>query len=133
MSDTKKPDYVVYNEQTERYHAATLPYASGVAAPKITTPDITSWKQNHINKVNHELKSQFEQLREQYENMLKKYEDNQLVYSANFSFEPIVGETYHLYMGTDGRHFLSVIAPQECQWEFIGSYRLSSDKLWEAI
>lgn len=133
MSEDKKPDYVVYDEETGTYNAALLPYSSGVAAPKITTPDITSWKQTNINKVNHEIKSQFDQLKAEYDAMVQKFEDNQLVYGAKFSFEPIVGETYHLYMGKDTVAFLSVIAPQECNWDFIGTYRLSSEKLWIQI
>ena len=71
MSKKKKPDAIVYDESTGTYNAALLPYASGVGAPKITTPDITSWKQNNINKVNHEIKSQFDQLKAQYEAMTK--------------------------------------------------------------
>jgi len=132
MSDEKKPDAVVYDAESGTYNAALLPYASGVGAPKITTPDITSWKQNNINKVNHEIKSQFDQLKAQYEAMTKKFSDNQLVYGAKFSFEPIVGETYHLYQNNDG-NFLSVIAPHECRWDHVGTYRLSSEKLWEEI
>ncbi len=133
MGEKKKPDQIVYDEDTGTYNAAILPYASGVGAPKITTPDITSWKQNNINKVNHEIKSQFDQLKAQYDAMLKQYEDNQLVYGAKFSFEPIVGETYHLYKDRKGQPFLSVIAPHECNWDFTGTYRLTSEKLWEEI
>ncbi len=133
MSEKKKPDQIVYDEETGTYNAAILPYASGVGAPKITTPDITSWKQNNINKVNHEIKSQFDQLKAQYDAMLKQYEDNQMVYGAKFSFEPIVGETYHVYKDRNGEAFLSVIAPHECNWDFVGTYRLTSEKLWEQI
>lgn len=132
MSEEKKPDAVVYDTETGTYNAALLPYASGVGAPKIITPDITSWKQNNINKVNHEIKSQFDQLKAQYDAMTKKFNDNQLVYGAKFSFEPIVGETYHLYQNNDG-NFLSVIGPKECRWDHVGTYRLSSEKLWEEI
>ncbi|AZQ44648.1 DUF2452 domain-containing protein [Nonlabens ponticola] len=132
MAQEKKPDAIVFDEESGTYNAALLPYASGVGAPKITTPDITSWKQNNINKVNHEIKSQFDQLKAQYDAMVKKYEDNQVVYGAKFSFEPIVGETYHLYRGRKN-DFLSVISPSECTWEHIGSYRLSSEKLWVEI
>ena len=132
MSEDKKPDNVVYAAEAGGYNAALLPYGSGVGAPKITTPDITSWKQNNINKVNHEIKSQFDQLKAQYDSMLKKYEDNQLVYGSKFSFEPIVGETYHLYQGKEGP-FLSVISPHECRWDHMGTYRLSSEKLWEEV
>lgn len=133
MSKSKKPDQVVYDEESGKYNASLLPYSSGVAAPKITTPDITSWKQSHIAQVNHEIQSKFDQLKAEYEQMVKKYEDNQLVYGAKFSFEPIVGKTYHLYLGDDGYHFLSVIEPHECHWSFEGSYRLSSEKLWEQV
>lgn len=133
MAQDKKPDNVVYDVDNDRYNAALLPYASGVGAPKITTPDITSWKQTNINKVNHEIKSQFDQLKAQYDAMMQQYSDNQIVYAARFSFEPIVGETYHLYLDKKGFNFLSVIAPAECSWEFVGSYRLSSEKLWERI
>lgn len=132
MSEEKKPDAVVYDAESGTYNAALLPYASGVGAPKITTPDITSWKQNNISKVNHEIKSQFDQLKAEYEAMVKKFDDNQLVYGSKFSFEPIVGETYHLYQGKDNI-FLSVISPRECRWDFMGTYRLSSEKLWEEI
>ena len=130
MSDEKKPDYVVYDEETGTYNAALLPYSSGVSAPKITTPDITSWKQTNINKVNHEIKSQFDQLKEQYDAMVKKYEDNQLVYGAKFSFEPIVGEIYHLYQG-NSQTFLSLVEPTEWNKEHLGSFRLNSDYKWE--
>lgn len=131
MAEEKKPDYVVYDEESKRYHSSLLPYSSGVGAPKITTPDVTSWKQNNISKVNHEIKSEFDQIKQQYEAMKAKYEDNQRVYGAKFSFEPIVGEIYHLYhSNSDEGFFLSVIAPNECNWEHEGSYRLSSEKLW---
>ena len=106
MSEKKKPDYVVYDEETGTYNAALLPYSSGVAAPKITTPDITSWKQTNINKVNHEIKSQFDQLKAQYEAMVKKYEDNQLVYGAKFSFELI---TYTKEVKMDFPSYLSFL------------------------
>jgi hypothetical protein len=131
MADEKKPDYVVYDEESGTYNASLLPYSSGVAAPKITTPDITSWKQNNISKVNHEIKSEFEQIKQQYEAMKAKYEDNQRVYAAKFSFEPVVGEVYHLYESRkEVGYFLSVIAPHECNWKHEGTYRLSSEKLW---
>ncbi|MGB3591892.1 MAG: DUF2452 domain-containing protein [Nonlabens sp.] len=133
MNDQRKPDAVVYDEESGTYNAALLPYASGVGAPRITTPDVTSWKQNNINKVNHEIKSKFEQLKAEYDAMVSQYEANQLVYGAKFSFEPIVGEVYHLYMGRDGNPFLSVIKPAECNWDHLGTYRLSSEKLWQQL
>jgi hypothetical protein len=56
------------------------------------------------------------------------YKWNELVYNAKFSFEPAIGETYHLYLGDDGIEFLSLIDPNEWNKEFIASFKLNSDK-----
>ena len=62
---------------------------------------------------------------------MEEYEWNQLVYNAKFSFEPIIGEVYHLYRDKTGEDFLSLISPNEWNKEHIGSFRLNSDKKWE--
>jgi hypothetical protein len=56
-----------------------------------------------------------------------------LIYSAKFSFEPIVGEIYHLYIKEDGTYFLSIISPKEWNKEHVGTFQLNSDKKWVAI
>jgi hypothetical protein len=55
------------------------------------------------------------------------------VYNAKFAFEPVIGETYHMYLGDDGIEFLSLIAPNEWNKEFIGSFKLNSDKKWVVL
>jgi hypothetical protein len=64
---------------------------------------------------------------------MEEYEWNELVYSAKFSFEPIIGESYHLYKNDDGSHFLSLISPNEWKKEFIGTFRLTSNRKWEVV
>jgi len=127
----KKPDQVVYNEEKGAYDAALTPYATNIGAPAITTTDVTSWKNANINKVNHEFKTQFENLKAQYESMMEKFEYNNLIYAAKFSFEPIIGEHYHLYENRKGEPFLSLISPDECSWEYRGTFRLNNDKMWQ--
>ena len=56
-----------------------------------------------------------------------------VVGNAKFSFEPVLGETYHMYLGDDGIEFLSLIAPHEWNKEFIASFKLNSDKKWIVI
>lgn len=129
----KKPDQVVYNEEKERYDAALTPYATNLGAPAIVTDDVTTWKNTNINKVNHEFKTQYENLKSQYEAMMEQFEYNNLIYSAKFSFEPIIGEIYHLYQNKKGEPFLSLISPDECNWEFMGTFRLNNDKIWNKI
>jgi hypothetical protein len=64
---------------------------------------------------------------------MEEYEWNELVYSAKFSFEPVIGEIYHLYTSSDGTHFLSLIGPDEWKKEHIGTFKLNSDKKWIAL
>lgn len=129
----KKPDQVVYDEATEKYTAALTPYATNLGAPAIIPDDITSWKNSNISKVNHKFKSQFDELKAQYDAMMQQFEYNNLIYSAKFSFEPILGQTYHLYRKANDDVWLSLISPHECSWDFVGSFRLNSDKLWKRV
>jgi len=127
--EDKKPDNVVYSE-TEGYHANLLPYATNVGAPAIRIDDLVSWKSRGIQNVNKELEIKFNELKAQYESLLEEFEWNELVYSAKFSFEPVVGEIYHLYRSADGINFLSLIAPHEWNREHLGTFKLNSDKKW---
>jgi hypothetical protein len=124
-----KPDNVVYAEE-KGYHANVLPYSTSVGAPIIKVDDVVSWKSRGIHTVNKEFENKFNELKIQYQKLMEEYEWNELVYNAKFSFEPVIGEIYHLYTGNDGINFLSLIAPHECNREHLGTFKLNSDKKW---
>ena len=119
----KKPDNVADNP-------GLLPYASNVGAPAIRTEDIDGWKQRGVNKVNRQLSTKFEELKEEYKKLVEEFQWNELVYTAKFAYEPVIGETYHLYVSKDGSPFLSLIGPTERDREHIGSFRLDSNQKW---
>lgn len=125
----ERPDNIVFSED-KGYHAHLLPYATTVGAPVIKVDDLVSWKSRGINNVNKEFESKFKELQMQYQALLEEYEWNDLVYQAKFSFEPVVGEIYHLYRGDDGINFLSLIGPNEWNKEYLGTFKLNSDKKW---
>ena len=127
--ENKKPDNVVFFDE-KGYNASVLPYATNVGAPAIRMDDVVSWKNRNISTVNKEFENKFKELKSQYENLMQEFEFNELVYSAKFSFEPIMGEIYHLYTGEDGVNFLSLISPQEWNREHVGTFKLNSDKKW---
>ena len=127
--ENKKPDNVVYTVEAG-YNANVLPYATGVGAPVIRVDDVVSWKSRGIDNVNKELGNKFNELKLQYEKLMQEYEWNELVYSAKFSFEPVIGEIYHLYRDAAGVNFLSLIGPNEWNKEHIGTFKLNSDKKW---
>jgi Protein of unknown function (DUF2452) len=125
----ERPDNIVYSEENG-YNASLLPYSTTVGAPAIRIDDVVSWKSRGITTVNKEFENKFNELKIQYENLMKEYEWNELVYHSKFSFEPVIGEIYHLYAGDDGVNFLSLISPQEWNKEHIGTFKLNSDKKW---
>ena len=127
--ENKKPDNVVFSDE-KGYNASVLPYATNVGAPAIRMDDVVSWKNRNISTVNKEFENKFKELKSQYENLMQEFEFNELVYSAKFSFEPVIGEIYHLYTGEDGVNFLSLISPQEWNREHVGTFKLNSDKKW---
>ena len=127
--ETKKPDNIVHSEKTG-YNASLLPYATSVGAPIIRVDDIVSWKSRGITNVNKQFENKFNELKFQYENLMQEFEWNELVYSAKFSFEPVIGEIYHLYRDNEGLLFLSLIGPNEWKKDHVGTFKLDSDKKW---
>ena len=133
MKKNKKPDQVVYNEATELYDASLKPYATSVGAPQIEISDNTSWKNLSSSKVNHKIQAKYLELKKAYEEMVNEFEYNNLILNAKFSFEPVIGETYYLYKNSKEEHFLSLIAPEQCNFNYIGTFKLNYDMVWEKI
>ncbi|MDO6597268.1 DUF2452 domain-containing protein [Oceanihabitans sp. 2_MG-2023] len=133
MIKKKKPDNVVFNEDTQRYDAAIKPYATSVGAPKITTTDTIAWKNRSIHKINHKVETKYLELKSAYEKLMQEFEYNKLIFEATFSFEPIIGQVYHLYKRDNNETFLSIIAPEECNFNALGSFYLNAEQIWEKV
>lgn len=132
ITSTPKHDSIVYDEETNTYNASILPYASNVGAPAIEPNDVSAWKNRGINRVNHHLKNQYDNLKEEYDKMTDLYRWNDIIYGAKISFEPVIGEIYHLYKDKN-RVILSLISPDEWNKEYLGSFRLNVSQIWEKI
>ncbi|WP_460218549.1 DUF2452 domain-containing protein [Psychroserpens sp. MEBiC05023] len=133
MTTDKKPDQVVFNDDTQSYDAALKPYATNVGAPAIIVTDTSSWKDRNVLKANKQLKAKYLELKAEYDKMIKELEYNNLVYNARYNFEPIVGETYHLYRDKNDEAFLSILEPNSCSFDHIGSFQLNSELLWKKV
>ncbi len=133
MALEKKPDHVVYNADNQKYDAYLKPYATTVGAPVITTTDSMAWKNRSVTKLNHKVQTRFKEIKEQYEQLMQEFEDNRLLHDAKFTFEPIIGQHYHLYVRENGENFLSIIAPDECSFNSLGSFYLNADQTSEKV
>ena len=129
----KIPDLVVFNEDTQQYDAALKPYGTSASSPVIKPLNTATWRNDGVQRVNKQFQSKFEEVRNEYEQLMQKFQYNDLVYNAKFSFEPNIGEVYHLYNNSKAEFFLSIITPNQCNFDFIGSFRLNSDKMWEKL
>ena len=133
MTEDKKPDNIVFDAETQKYDAAIKPYATSVGAPVITTTDTVAWKNRSIRKVNQKVQTKYLELKLAYEKMMEEFEYNNLIFNAKFTFEPIIGDVYHLYKRDNGETFLSLIAPNECNFNAVGSFYLNADQIWEKV
>jgi hypothetical protein len=125
----KIPDLVVYNEE-KGYYARELTYGSNAGAPAINIEDVQGWKQNQANKANKQFKKKYDELKEEFKKLVDEVNWNDLVYSAGYTFKPILGTIYHLYMRKDETMFLSLIDPNTWNQDYIGSFELDSTEKW---
>jgi hypothetical protein len=129
---TKKPDLVVWDEE-RGYYSKELTYGSNVGAPAIKVDDIKGWKSNQAREVNKQFKSKYEELKAEFQKLVDEVNWNELVYSSSYSFIPVIGEEYHLYVGKNDNLFLSLISPNEWNQQHVGSFKLDSTQKWIKI
>ena len=85
-----------------------------------------------------QIQKQVELLMSQANTVKKRVEVSEKIYTAKMSFEPFVGNVYHLYR-KENEFKLMMIAPQE--WGrskpsdliFVSSVKLLSDHTWEVL
>ncbi len=116
--------------ENEGPRSAFLPYPASTLSPRIVPTDLTSFKARGATKVQKVLRQQLSQLQEQYRRVIDEFNWNKLVYESDFGFEPVMGETYHLYE-VDGGFRLSLIGPSEWSRRYVGSFQLDSDGRWK--
>ena len=117
----------------EQPSARFLPYPASTLSPTILPNDLSTFKSRGISRVERQLQQEMKELHDRYREMVDRFNWNKLIYEAKFGFEPIVGETYHLY-DLQGGYTLSMIAPE--QWrgkKWIGSFRLGAEGSWHLL
>ena len=83
-----------------------------------------------MSKVNKKIGLKFQELKNEYNKLLDEFKWNELIYNSKFSFEPVIGETYYLYMDSSEEYFLSLIHPDSWNKDFIGEFILNSEGQW---
>ena len=91
-----------------------------------------AFKKKGVDKVSKQFQAELNDLQQKIKSFVSLAKDTQQVYSARFKFEPIVGETYHLYQGKK-EAFLSLIPPNQWKKEHLGTFLLNGDYKWERL
>lgn len=125
----KKPDLVVWDEE-KGYYQRELTYGSNQGAPAIKLEDVGGWKQTQAGIANKQFKSKYDELKEEFQKLIDEVNWNELVYQSTYSFIPVMGETYHLYLRDDDSTFLSLITPNQWNKKYVGSFKLDSMQKW---
>lgn len=125
--EKKLPDSYVVDRQLKTY-------PTEIGSLNFKVDDISLFKKNKTSKLKNYYEQKFEELRQQYINLMNDIDINERLYNCKYSFEPIIGQTYHMYLDDSGNEFLSIISPNE--WDkktFIGSYLYDSDGRWLVV
>lgn len=129
----KKPDLVVWSEE-KGYYPRELTYGSNLGAPAIQADNVDGWKLSKIKNVNSEFEARYQELMSEAHKLKSEYDWNNLIYTkVNYSFQPTVGHTYHLYSKQDETLFLSIIEPSSWSMKYIASFKLDSTNKWVKI
>ena len=130
--EEKKPDLVVWSKE-RGYYASQLTYGSNLGAPAIKLEDVDGWKTSQAMSANKYFNERYEELKEEFNKIIEEVHWNDLVYSSQYSFVPVIGEIYHLYERETGKNFLSIIDPSSWNIKHLGSFKLDSNKKWNKI
>lgn len=131
----------------EIYHKqlSVLPYSASVAGAVIKANEEGMIKHKALTAMEEQTNMQLDQIRKQIEllalqahEIQKRKELSMMIYTANLSFKPNIGQTYHLYQRNDDSFMLSLVSPKE--WgksmpfkKFIAAVQLLADHTWKEL
>jgi len=130
MKKKKYPDNIVYDYKLEKFDANVKPYPTDVGAPGFEPLKVD--KSSGVT-ANQYFESRLNELKEEYKKLIEEYNWTKLVYESTYSFQPIVGEPYHLYESKDKSLWLSLIGPNEWDQPYVGSFKLQTNGKWEKV
>jgi len=133
MMEEKKPDMVVWGKDKGYYNKFSK-YPTNLGSAIFEIPNVPMFKENSSRKMMSVFEQEKQELIDKVKKLYDEYNDSIMVWESKFSFEPIVGKKYFLYLCND-EYTLSLISPEEWnrKTEFVGEFLLNSDNKWIKI
>ncbi|MBC7902105.1 MAG: DUF2452 domain-containing protein [Gemmatimonadaceae bacterium] len=125
---------------------SVLPYSTSVSGAVIKATEEGVIRHKALTAMEEQTNMQLEQIRKQIELLALQAQEIQMrkelsmiIYGAKLSFQPVIGQVYHLYEKQDGSHVVSMISPKE--WgggngpfrQHIAGVKLLADHTWMEI
>lgn len=130
MTKKKKPDMVTDLP-------ASTPYPTNVGAPAFKLNNIVEFKETRSSNALHHLNTRLEEIKKQYDALVDLAQDTEMIYRSKYNFIPIVGKTYHLYIGFDGEPMLTIVGPNGWSTsrddDYLGSFLFTTENTWERL
>lgn len=122
-----------------------LKYAHDIGGFSVVPTEQGEIKGRAMKVMQEQTQRQMDQIYEQMKLLAKQVNDlkdradiSAMIYEADISFQPVVGETYYLYEKQDSGQTLSLIGPKE--WgkampfkKFISKVKLLADHTWDVL
>ena len=124
------PDNIVYNADKGTFDASSKAYPTTVGSQKFEPVCID--KSDSI-KADQYFESKLQEIRNEYKTLVDEYKWTRIIYNSTYSFQPILGEPYHLYENKHQSMFLSLIAPEQWEQKYIGTFKLLNNGKWQKI
>ncbi len=119
-----------------------IPYPHHVGSPAFAPTERGSIRSGAMRAMQEQsdmqlmqIKQQIDLLAKQAEQLRQRIEVSKAVYAAEINFQPVIGNTYHLFAREEGAFVLSMIGPDE--WGarvpfkfFVASVLLLADHTW---
>ncbi|UTW62108.1 DUF2452 domain-containing protein [bacterium SCSIO 12741] len=84
-----------------------------------------------------QIQEQIELLAKQAKKLQSRVEISERIYTAEMSFEPLIGKIYFLYQKEDGIFQLSLLSPQDwgrrLQHHYVAKVSLMADHTWDVL
>ncbi len=123
----------------------SLEYGHHLGSAVVKPEDQGKLKGRALSAMEHQTDMQLDQIRQQMQllaEQARRLNDrkviSEVIYQAEMRYEPLINHIYHLYQREDGRHLLSLIAPDQWgrsgdQFTFLATVRLLADHTWDIL
>ena len=121
-----------------------LPYPHHVGGIVIKPEDTGKIKSRALTAMREQTTIQMKQIQKQVELLMQQANElqqrvdiSEKIYLADLSFEPIIGQVYHLYL-KEGIYKLMLIGPEDwgklpATLEYVGTVKMLGDHTWDVI